>query len=151
MSLFKNPSWRGQVSLRVFVAKPALGRRREERDHLESNQRMSHQPNLFSSQAPGNLPPQAVSSAPQSGKTPRRTPRWLQRLDLFVRVIVRLYLGLIILVLPWLHMWDENRLLVIIPQLAPLALNGIARGLVSGLGLLNIWIAVHDAIHYKEG
>jgi hypothetical protein len=112
---------------------------------------MSHQPNLFSSQAPGNLPPPVVSAKPPSAKTPRHTPRWLRRLDLFVRVIVRLYLGLIILVLPWLHLWDENRLLVIIPQLAPLALNGIARGLVSGLGLLNIWIAVHDAIHYKEG
>ena len=74
----------------------------------------------------------------------------MQRLDLFVRVIVRLYLGLIILVLPWLHIWDENRLLVIIPQLAPLALSGITRGIVSGLGLLNIWIAIYDAIHYKE-
>ena len=112
---------------------------------------MSHQPNLFSSQAPGNLPPQVVTSPPQSAKTPRPTPRWLRRLDLFVRVVVRLYLGLIILVLPWLHLWDDNRLLVILPQLAPLALNGITKGLVSGLGLLNIWIAVYDAIHYKEG
>jgi hypothetical protein len=40
--------------------------------------------------------------------------------------------------------------LVIIPQLAPLALSGITRGIVSGLGLLNIWIAIYDAIHYKE-
>jgi hypothetical protein len=111
---------------------------------------MSHQPNLFSSQAPGNSPPQLVTSAPQNAKPPRQSPRWLHRLDLFVRVIVRLYLGLIILVLPWLHLWDDNHLLVIIPHLAPLVLNGVARGLVSGLGLLNIWIAVHDAIHYKE-
>ncbi|MBB6145776.1 hypothetical protein HNQ77_003737 [Silvibacterium bohemicum] len=109
---------------------------------------MSQQPNLFSSQAPGNLPPRVLPSAPPSVNPP--PPRWLHRLDLFVRVIVRLYLGLIILVLPWLHMWDENRLLVVIPQLAPLALNGIARGLVSGLGLLNIWIAIHDAIQYKD-
>jgi hypothetical protein len=111
---------------------------------------MPYQPNLFSSQAPGSLPPQVVPGAPQGEKHPRHSPRWLHRLDLFVRVIVRLYLGLIILVLPWLHMWDENRLLVILPRLAPLALNGIARGLVSGLGLLNIWIAVHDALSYRE-
>ncbi len=111
---------------------------------------MSQQQNLFSSQAPGNLPPHLVSGAPGSAKTPRRVPRWLHRLDLFVRVIVRLYLGLIVLVLPWLHLWDENRLLVLVPQLAPLALNGIARGLVSGLGLLNIWIAIYDAISYRE-
>jgi hypothetical protein len=114
---------------------------------------MSHQPNLFSSQAPGSVPPQTAASAPQSEETPRSAPRWLRRLDFFVRVIVRLYLGLIILVLPWpwLRVWDDNRLLVVIPQLAPLFLNGITRGMVSGLGLLNIWIAISDAIHYKEG
>src|SRR5580658_8679116 len=117
---------------------------------LESNHRMSYQPNLFSSQAPGNLPPQLVTSPPPGAKPPRPGPRWLRSLDLFIRVIVRLYLGLIILVLPWLHLWDDNHLLVLLPRLAPLFLNGIARGLVSGLGILNIWIAVHDAIHYKE-
>jgi hypothetical protein len=111
---------------------------------------MPQQPNLFSSQATGNPPPQSVTSVAHAAKARRQTPRWLHRLDLFVRVIVRLYLGLIILAIPWLHLWDENRLLVIIPHLAPLILNGVSRGLVSGLGLLNIWIAVHDAIHYKE-
>ena len=121
-------------------------------DRLESNHRMSHQPNLFSSQAPGNLPPRIVATAPQGGKTPRPTPRWLQNLDFFLRVVVGLNLGLIILVLPWvLRLWDENRLLIILPHLAPLFLNGITRGLVSGLGLLNIWIAIIDAIHYREG
>jgi hypothetical protein len=122
-------------------------------DGLESKHRMSQQPNLFSPQAPGNLPPQIVAGAPKGAKSPRSTPPWLQRLDFFVRVIVRLYLGLIILVLPWpwLRLWDENRLLVVLPYLAPVFLNGITRGLVSGLGLLNIWIAIHDAIHHREG
>jgi hypothetical protein len=108
------------------------------------------QPNLFSSQAPITPPPQLAVSTPESAKAPRQSPRWLQRLDLFVRVIVCFCLGLIIVVLPWLPFWDENRLLSLIPHLAPLLLNGVARGIVSGLGLLNIWIAIHDAIHYKE-
>jgi hypothetical protein len=109
------------------------------------------QQNLFSAQAPITPPPGLAVSSPESAKPPRQSPRWLQRLDLIVRVIVRLYLGLIIVVLPWMHFWDENRLLALVPHLAPLALNGIVRGVVSGLGLLNIWIAIHDVIHYKEG
>jgi hypothetical protein len=28
--------------------------------------------------------------------------------------------------------------------------NGALRGMVSGLGLLNLWIAISEAIHYKE-
>src|SRR5271170_6723223 len=109
------------------------------------------QQNLFSAQAPVTPPPGLAVSSPESAKPPRQSPRWLQRLDLFVRVIVFLCLGLILVVMPWMYFWDENRLLSLIPHLAPLLLNGIARGVVSGLGLLNIWIAIHDAIHYKEG
>lgn len=112
---------------------------------------MPQQPNLFSPQVPTNPPPGLTASMPESPSNPRQPPRWLRRVDLFVRVIVRLYLGLIVVVLPWSHFWDENRWLAIIPHLAPIALSGITRGVVSGLGLLNIWISVDDAIHYKEG
>ena len=111
---------------------------------------MSQQPILFSPQAPVT-PPGLAASSPGGDKPPRQSPRWLQRLDLFVRVIVRLYLGLVIVILPWMHFWDDNRLFALVPHLAPLLLNGVARGIVSGLGLLNIWIAIHDAIHYREG
>jgi hypothetical protein len=110
---------------------------------------MSQQPFLFSSQAPVTPPPLAAST-PEGSRPPRQSPRWLQRLDLFFSVIVRLCLGLIILVLPWMPFWDDNRLFALVPHLAPLLLNGVARGIVSGLGLLNIWIAIHDTIHYHE-
>jgi len=110
---------------------------------------MSQQPILFSPQAPVT-PPRLAASTPD-GKPPRQSPRWLQRLDLLVSVVVRLYLGLVIVILPWMHFWDDNRLFALVPHLAPLLLNGVARGIVSGLGLLNIWIAIHDAIHYREG
>ncbi len=74
----------------------------------------------------------------------------MQRIDLIIRVLVRLYLGLILIVLPWGHFWDESRWFVVFPTLAHIALSGAARGVVSGLGLLNIVIAVHDTIFYKE-
>ena len=110
---------------------------------------MSQHPIPFSQQAPVT-PSRRAASSPEDAKPPRPSPRWLQRLDLFVRVIVRLYLGLVIVILPWMHFWDDNRLFALVPHLAPLLLNGVARGVVSGLGLLNIWIAIDDAIHYRE-
>ena len=79
-----------------------------------------------------------------------RTPVWLRRVDLFLRVVVRLYLGLLVVALPWTHLWDENHLFSLVPQIAWFAANGVVRGIVSGLGLLNIWIAVSDAIEYRE-
>jgi|SRR5579885_70548 hypothetical protein len=108
---------------------------------------MSYQPNLFSSKTPhgpaGPAPPPVASEE-------HRTPAWLRRIDLFLRVVVRLYLGLLIVALPWTHLWTENHLFHLVPQVAALASNGAVRGVVSGLGLLNIWIAISDAIHYRE-
>lgn len=117
---------------------------------------MTQQPSLFSRDA--STPPQSPddSSDPNRerhahGQAPHQVPRWLQYLELSVRVVVRLYLGLVLLFLPWTHFWGDNRLLLFAPHLAFIALNGVTRGIVSGLGLLNIWIGVDDAIHFKEG
>ena len=111
---------------------------------------MSHQPNLFSSNAPNGSAESTPKPAPQLIPEQHRTPTWLRRVDLFMRVIVRLYLGLLVVALPWTHLWDENHLFNLIPQIAWLANNGVVRGIVSGLGLLNIWIAISDAIEYRE-
>jgi hypothetical protein len=113
---------------------------------------MSHQPNLFSSNAPHGPADPSPKSVPHLvvSQEEHRTPVWLRRVDLFLRVIVRLYLGLLVVALPWTHLWDENHLFGLVPQIALFTANGIVRGVVSGLGLLNIWIAVSDAIEYRE-
>lgn len=116
---------------------------------------MTQQQTLFSQGAP--VPPQSPEPNPEPppggrrAPTPRQTPLWLVYLELSVRVVVRLYLGLVLVVLPWTAFWANNHLLLIVPHLPFIALNGITRGIVSGLGLLNIWIGITDAIHYKQG
>jgi hypothetical protein len=86
------------------------------------------------------------------GHTPQRIPRWLVRAELFLRVLLRMYIGLAICYAPWSRLfWDQNPLFVQFPTLAIYAANGAVRGLVSGLGLLNLWIAFHDALHYRDG
>jgi hypothetical protein len=116
---------------------------------------MTQQPTLFSQGTP--VPPKPSDpdpgQLPRGGSKPasRKTPSWLLYLELSVRVVVRLYLGLVLVVLPWTPFWTNNHLLLLIPHLALVALSGITRGIVSGLGLLNIWIGVSDAIHFKQG
>lgn len=120
---------------------------------------MTQQQTLFSQGAP--VPPQSSEPNPEpkpgrppGGRRPpgpRQTPLWLVYLELSVRVVVRLYLGLVLVVLPWTPFWANNHLLLIVPHLPFIALSGITRGVVSGLGLLNIWIGVTDAIHHKQG
>jgi len=121
---------------------------------------MSQQPESTSPQLAvnpaGKLGPEPVSatpSEPSPGKhAPQRIPRWLVRAELFLRVLLRMYIGLAVCYVPWSKtFWDQNPLFVQFPALSVYAANGAVRGLVSGLGLLNLWIAFHDALHHRDG
>jgi hypothetical protein len=104
-----------------------------------------HSPNALSSMpTPPTVPP---SASPASH--PRST-HWLHRADLLLRVIIRLYIGFILVFLPWTHVWALNRFFLYYAPLAHLTQSGAFRGIVSGLGLLNLWIATSEAIHRKE-
>jgi hypothetical protein len=79
-------------------------------------------------------------------------PRWLERGELFLRVMLRMYIGLAICYAPWSHtFWDQNPIFLQVPWLGNIATAGAVRGLVSGLGLLNLWIAFQDAIRHRDG
>jgi hypothetical protein len=126
---------------------------------------MSQQPELISPPlpaSPGPLPgaetafpaePAAgIGAGPESetdpGKHgPQRIPRWLERAELFLRVLLRMYIGVAVCYVPWSRMfWDQNPIFLQFPTLSIYAANGAVRGLVSGLGLLNLWIAFSEAI-----
>jgi hypothetical protein len=99
--------------------------------------------------APSQVPVQLGAAAGEDA--PQRIPRWLVRTELYLRVLLRMYIGLAICYAPWSHLfWDQNPLFVQFPTLAIYAANGAVRGIISGLGLLNIWIAVQDAIRHRN-
>jgi hypothetical protein len=82
----------------------------------------------------------------------QRIPRWLERAELFLRVLLRLYIGLAVCLAPWFRpFWDQNPIFVRFPTIASYAANGAVRGIISGLGLLNLWIAFRDAIRHRDG
>ena len=66
---------------------------------------------------------------------------------MFIRVLLRMYIGIAVCYVPWSRMfWDQNPIFFHNPTLGSIAANGAVRGLVSGLGLLNLWIAFRDAM-----
>ena len=89
---------------------------------------------------------------PDPGHGPRRIPRWLERAELFLRVLVRMWVGLIVIFMPWWPLfWDQNPLFTRFPTLGVYAAHGAVRGIVSGIGLLNLWIAFRDVIRHRDG
>jgi hypothetical protein len=83
--------------------------------------------------------------------TKKPAPVWLQRVSLCVLVLFCIYLGILVIVLPWsTRFWDHNQLLTAYPWLASILHNGAVRGIISGIGLIDIWIGVSEAVHYRD-
>ena len=83
-------------------------------------------------------------------KKPKRPHLWLQRLWLVVFVLFCLEVGIILSVLPWTRLWTDNSLLLSYPAAREFLNYGFVRGVVSGLGLVDIWMGVAEAVTYRE-
>ena len=81
----------------------------------------------------------------------RVAPLWLQRMSLGVLVLFCLYLGALVAALPWWpRIWDDNPFLFAHPRVYEFLHIGAVRGVISGLGLLDIWIGISEAVHYRD-
>ena len=112
---------------------------------------MSGQPQLFPE--PNRAGPPTANPGDTSSASPaaRTAPIWLQRLSLFVLVLFCVYLGVLVLVLPWwTRIWDHNAFIQARPALAAVLHNGAVRGIISGVGLLDIWIGLSEAVNYRD-
>jgi hypothetical protein len=70
----------------------------------------------------------------------------------FLSVLSTFLVGLILVVAPWTSLWEANYLLNPYPVLRTLLLSAFTRGTVSGLGLVNIVLALHEVRqHLHDG
>jgi hypothetical protein len=100
------------------------------------------------------VPEQPGPGAPGgTAAAPRRyggVELWLHRITVLLFVFVCAAAGVLLIILPWSPQWTDNRLLLGNPTLQMAVGNGFVRGLVSGLGVLDIWIGFWEAVHYRE-
>ncbi len=94
------------------------------------------------SQAPNALVSAASSEAPP--------PIWMQRIAIISTVIICCWIGFILAALPWLPQWTENSLISDFPNVRWLVGTGFVRGLVTGIGVLDLWIGLSEAVHYRD-
>jgi len=75
---------------------------------------------------------------------------WLRRIGVLLFVFLCATLGVMLMILPWRPEWSDNPLLLPYPTLRAVVASGFARGLSTGLGVLNVWIGFWEAIRYRE-
>ena len=71
-----------------------------------------------------------------------------------IRILATLFLfeiGVILLFLPWLSLWERNYFLAQYPGLRPFLLNPSVRGVITGLGALDIVVAAGTLRRQSRG
>jgi hypothetical protein len=85
-------------------------------------------------------PPLDVQPPAAEGR-PHPYMRWHKRVLGFCLVIFALELGFFLVAFPWRAEWEMNWIPVHSRRFAQFWLSGYFRGAVSGLGLLDLWVA----------
>jgi hypothetical protein len=71
----------------------------------------------------------------------------LNRLLRILVLLVWLELGLLLILLPWSDYWQTNYFLIHFPDLALVMRSPYLRGAVSGLGVMNVYLALESFRH----
>jgi hypothetical protein len=82
----------------------------------------------------------------------RARPRF--GLGWFWQVLYILYcleVGVFLLFLPWMSLWDTNYLVYLYPKLRPILANPYLKGAVLGLGIVNVLIGIQEIAQFKKG
>jgi len=96
------------------------------------------------------LPSPATGPQNSGGAPDLAVPLWLLRVWVVIRVAFFVELGMVLVVLPWTRLWTENSLLAAYPSLRLFLQQNFVRGVISGLGLIDLGLGVWEAVRYKE-
>ena len=71
----------------------------------------------------------------------------MNRLLRILLLLVWLELGLMLILVPWSDFWQTNYFIIQFPDLAAFLHSAYLRGAVSGLGVMNVFLALESFRH----
>lgn len=88
----------------------------------------------------------SLPQAPPGLDRTRKLIRWHRRVLNFCLVIFAFELGAFLVVFPWLGNWDISWVPIHSPRFGNLWMSPYFRGALTGLGLLDLWVAVVEFV-----
>lgn len=109
----------------------------------------------FSQSAVPSTAPSTASSTvppppPADASRPNRLQVWEHRIFVASLVLCASVFGVLLVALPWTSLWSANAFFMRHPQWLDAVNHPFLRGAVSGLGLLDLWIAFSEALGYRD-
>ena len=93
------------------------------------------------------LPPIPQAVVPEA---PPPQPRWYHKAAAVLLVTFCIEIGFFLLIFPWTDRWESNYFGGLIPFLRPYWDNLYLRGAVSGLGVVNLYIALLELFRLRR-
>jgi hypothetical protein len=89
---------------------------------------------------------------PLPGPVPVEPPpfRWYHKMSAVLLITFCLEIGFFLVIFPWTEFWDNNFFSSLIPEWREHWDNMYVRGAVSGLGVVNIWISLSEAVRLRR-
>ena len=90
-------------------------------------------------------PRSVLTPDPEPAASPPAGPRrWMVRIQAVLLILFCMEVGVVLVLLPWSSFWDRNYFFALLPRWAYVFASPYLRGAISGLGLLNVWIALTE-------
>ena len=94
--------------------------------------------------------PPMGTAAPRPFPVPRPQYRWYHKFMALLFIIFCMELGLFLLIFPWTDSWDTNFFAVLVPEWHKWWTNAYVRGAVSGVGVINLYIAFFEIFQLRR-
>lgn len=95
-------------------------------------------------------PPRVREAIPGPVPVPERRYRWYHKVSALVFIIFCMELGLFLVVYPWTEAWATNLFAGIVPEWHGYWTNPYARGAVSGIGVLNLYVSFVEILRLRR-
>jgi len=89
-----------------------------------------------------------MNGVPNFSPAPRI--RWYHKAFAVFFALFTIELGVFLVVAPWTGIWDRNALAKLAPRCYELWLSPYVRGAVSGVGIVNLWVALAEVIALRR-
>lgn len=76
--------------------------------------------------------------------------RWYHKIGAVLFAIFCFELGVFLLIFPWTDFWERNLFATLSPAAQQVWMNSYFRGLVSGLGLVNIFVSFLEVLRLRR-
>ncbi|MGA2133038.1 MAG: hypothetical protein ABSH50_12150 [Bryobacteraceae bacterium] len=76
--------------------------------------------------------------------------RWYHKVSALIFIVFCLELGMFLVIFPWSEFWDRSWFSQLAPEWHSYWLNAYLRGAVSGLGIVNVYIALVEIFRLRR-